>query len=146
MEESIRKLNKKRAGESDSEEERAKKKAKGKISYLEAEMAKYKTRTVERDRDGKKKRKDEYDIMAALDTFKSQLQRQKQEPATEEIGEGDEGMSSCAHYVPQSLTTLQITRKRAWKLTMIEVGCLMSFISQRIIMLKSNERKEIMKS
>ena len=78
MEASIRKLNRKRGGSesgSDEDEQRDKKKAKGQgASFLEAEMAKYTTRKVERDKDGKKKRRDESDILAALNSFKGQLQ------------------------------------------------------------------------
>lgn len=77
MEASIRRLNRKRGASesgSDNDEQRDKKKVKGKgSSYLEAEMAKYTTRKVERDKDGKKKRKDESDILAALNSFKGQL-------------------------------------------------------------------------
>jgi peptidyl-prolyl cis-trans isomerase SDCCAG10 len=77
MEASIRKLDRKRgasASDSDDDEKRHKKQVKGKgASYLEAEMAKYTTRKVERDKEGKKKRKDESDILAALNSFKGQL-------------------------------------------------------------------------
>lgn len=77
MEASIRKLNRKRRASesgSDDDEQRDKKKVKGQgASYLEAEMAKYTTRKVERDKDGKKKRKDESDMLAVLNSFKGQL-------------------------------------------------------------------------
>ncbi|KIJ55509.1 hypothetical protein M422DRAFT_41463 [Sphaerobolus stellatus SS14] len=83
MEESIRKLDRKRAGSaSDSDDEHAKKKAKN--SYWETEMAKYKTRTVDRDRDGKKKRKDESDLLAALDSFKGSLQKLRPQKDSQE--------------------------------------------------------------
>ncbi|KAF8584053.1 cyclophilin-like protein [Ramaria rubella] len=82
MEASIRKLNRKRgASESGSDDDedpsqRMKKKKKdGGASYLEAELAKYTTRKVERDKDGKRKRRDESDILAALNSFKGQLKR-----------------------------------------------------------------------
>jgi peptidyl-prolyl cis-trans isomerase SDCCAG10 len=88
MEASIRKLNRKRgASESGSEddERRDKKTMKRQgSSYLEAEMAKYTTRKVERDKDGKKKRKDESDILAALNSFKGQLKRAPKSAAPHE--------------------------------------------------------------
>ncbi|KAF8527320.1 cyclophilin-like domain-containing protein [Gautieria morchelliformis] len=88
MEASIRKLRRKRgASESGSEddEQRDKKTVKRQgASYLEAEMAKYTTRKVERDKDGKKKRKDESDILAALNSFKGQLKSVPKSAAPDE--------------------------------------------------------------
>ncbi|KIY48138.1 cyclophilin-like protein [Fistulina hepatica ATCC 64428] len=65
MEEEIRKLNKKRGGD-DSDDEPTKKRPK--VSYLEQEMAKYK----KLQRPGK--RRDEGDVLAALDSFRGKLQ------------------------------------------------------------------------
>ena len=102
MEASIRKLNRKRgASESGSEddEQRNKKKLKGKgASYLEAEMAKYTTRKVERDKDGKKKRKDESDILAALNSFKGQLKTPAPRSPIQTEGDDAEGESICLDY------------------------------------------------
>ncbi|KAF8511819.1 cyclophilin-like protein [Hysterangium stoloniferum] len=96
MEASIRKLNKKRGASesdvSDDENARMKKRAKGKgASYLESEMAKYARRKVERDRDGKKKR-DENDVLAAMNSFKGQLQKNRSRPAVApvEVDDSDE--------------------------------------------------------
>lgn len=73
MEADIRKLTRKARGD-DSDEERSKKKPKK--SYLEEEMAKYaKSRnTRPKDKDGKRK-KDEGDVLAALSSFRSKLQK-----------------------------------------------------------------------
>ncbi|EJD07374.1 uncharacterized protein FOMMEDRAFT_130573 [Fomitiporia mediterranea MF3/22] len=73
LEKEIRKLDSKRAGGSDSEEERKKKKAKR--SYLEEELSKYeKGRGLKGKRDGKgRKTRDEGDVLAKMDAFKSKL-------------------------------------------------------------------------
>ncbi|TFK51959.1 cyclophilin-like protein [Heliocybe sulcata] len=71
MEAEIRKLSRRRNGEDDSDEERARKKAKSK-SYLEEELSKYsKGRGLHSKKDGKKK--DEGDVLAALNSFRSKL-------------------------------------------------------------------------
>lgn len=67
MEAEIRKLAKKRAGD-DSDDEDMKKKPK--TSYLQAELAKYTTGKGRK----KGKRKDEGDVLAALDSFRGKLQ------------------------------------------------------------------------
>jgi len=94
MEASIRKLNRKRGvsdSGSDDEGQREEKKVKGKgASYLEAQMAKYATRKVERDKDGKKKRRDESDILAALNSLKGKLKTNAATPLSgEEKNEGE---------------------------------------------------------
>lgn len=86
MEASIRNLAKKRAPlDSESEEEPDVKKEHG-PSLLQAEMAKYKTRTVERDKEGKKRRKDESDILAKLNSFKDSLLQPDQDEEMEDEG------------------------------------------------------------
>ncbi|KAF5362042.1 hypothetical protein D9756_002728 [Leucocoprinus leucothites] len=71
MEDEIRKIAKRTAGE-DSDEERSKKKAKK--SYLEEELAKYsKGRHLQKKGKGGRK-KDETDILAALNSFRGKLQ------------------------------------------------------------------------
>ena len=91
MEASIRKLNRKRGASdsgSDDEGQREKKRAKGKgASYLATEMAKYATRRVERDKDGRKKRRDESDILAALHSFKGKLKTNAPQLSDEEKNE-----------------------------------------------------------
>ena len=79
MEEEIRKLTRRARGEDSDEERRAKKKPKK--SYLEEEMAKYaKSRGVhKKSKDGKKK--DEGDVLAALNSFRSKLKGIELEPA-----------------------------------------------------------------
>ncbi|KAF8649482.1 hypothetical protein AX16_005770 [Volvariella volvacea WC 439] len=71
MEAEVRKLARRTGGaDSDSEDERAKKKAKK--SYLEEELMKYaKNRGVQK----KGKRKDETDVLAALNSFRGKLQQ-----------------------------------------------------------------------
>ncbi|KAI0085779.1 cyclophilin-like domain-containing protein [Irpex rosettiformis] len=83
MEADIRKLTRKTRGD-DSDDEPAKKKPKK--SYLEEEMAKYaKSRnTRPKDKDGRRK-KDEGDVLAALNSFRSKLQN-----AGPEVGEDGE--------------------------------------------------------
>jgi len=84
MEADIRKLARRAAGE-DSDEERARKKQKR--SYLEEEMAKYtKGRGVHK----KGKRKDEGDVLAALNSFRSKINRTAPE-------EGDSGEADVSH-------------------------------------------------
>ncbi|KDQ50161.1 hypothetical protein JAAARDRAFT_42343 [Jaapia argillacea MUCL 33604] len=81
MEAEIRKLSRRRNGEKDSDEERSKKKAKSK-SYLSEELAKYsKGRGMHSKKDGKKK--DEGDILAALNTFRTKLQGTTRDPIDE---------------------------------------------------------------
>lgn len=85
MEAEIRKLSRKARGE-DSDDEPAKKKPKK--SYLEEEMAKYaKSRGVHKKTKDGKRAKDEGDILAALDSFRSKLKtvapEDEEEPADE---------------------------------------------------------------
>lgn len=86
MEADIRKLTRRAAGE-DSDEERARKKPKR--SFLEEEMARYaKGRGVHK----KGKRKDEGDVLAALNSFRSKIKdtAQEDEPMDTEEGEATE--------------------------------------------------------
>lgn len=79
MEDEIRKLSKKARGD-DSDEEPAKKKVKK--SFLEEEIAKYsKSRGAKKTT--KDKKKDEGDIMAALNSFRSKLKGVALEPEDE---------------------------------------------------------------
>jgi len=72
MEDEIRRLTRKREGGEDSEEEAARRKAKKTKSYLEEELAKYsKGRRLQKKGKGKK---DEGDILAALNSFRGLLQ------------------------------------------------------------------------
>lgn len=89
MEASIRSLAKKRAAlDSESDEEINEKKKKGQGALLlQAEIAKYKTRTIERDRDGKKKRRDETDLITKLNSFKGSLQDLPYDDEDEEMKE-----------------------------------------------------------
>ncbi|KAH7885723.1 cyclophilin-like domain-containing protein [Phlebopus sp. FC_14] len=95
MEAEIRKLNRRRDGGEDSDEESARKKAKKGKSYLEEELAKYsKGRGLyKKSKDGR--RKDEGDVLAALNSFRGMLQgtsRSKWAPdldADEKMDEGD---------------------------------------------------------
>ncbi|GJJ11376.1 hypothetical protein Clacol_005608 [Clathrus columnatus] len=108
MEASIRRIAQKRAApDSESEEETDQMKKQG-VSLLQAEISKYKTRTVERDREGKKKRKDESDMLAILNSFKGKLQtvqsdgeledvNGEEEDATEEGQEIDNDRSWLSH-------------------------------------------------
>ena len=82
MEAEIRKLTRKAQGDHDSDDERQKKKPKK--SYLEEEMAKYENaRGVHakgKGKDGKRKARDEDNVLAALSSFRSKLQRVAIEP------------------------------------------------------------------
>ena len=103
MEAEIRKLSRKARGD-DSDDEPAKKKPKK--SYLEEEMAKYaKSRGAHKKTKDGKRVKDEGDVLAALDTFRSKLKNimpEDDEEHTEEVndtqappavgGEEDPGM------------------------------------------------------
>lgn len=84
MEAEIRKLSRKTRGD-DSDDEPARKKAKK--SYLEEEMAKYaKSRGVhKKSKDGK--RRDEGDVLAALNNFRSKLQEFAPEAEAEPVRE-----------------------------------------------------------
>ncbi|KXN81247.1 Peptidyl-prolyl isomerase CWC27 [Leucoagaricus sp. SymC.cos] len=93
MEADIRKIAKRTAGE-DSDEERSKKKPKK--SYLEEELSKYsKSRGLhKKGKDGRKR--DETDVLAALNSFRGKLQssmrvHDEPEPGDEEGGEGKTG-------------------------------------------------------
>ena len=82
MEADIRKLARRAAGE-DSDEERARKKPKR--SFLEEEMARYaKGRGVHK----KGKRRDEGDVLAALNSFRSKIKSTAEEDATMDAGAG----------------------------------------------------------
>ncbi|KZV98762.1 cyclophilin-like protein [Exidia glandulosa HHB12029] len=87
MEADIRKLARRREG-SVSDDERPSKKAKG-PSQLEQELSRYaKNRVVvRRDREGKKRAKDEGDVLAAMESFRGKLQRAGPEdsPPPEEV-------------------------------------------------------------
>jgi peptidyl-prolyl cis-trans isomerase SDCCAG10 len=72
MESEIRRLTRKREGGEDSDEEAARKKTKPTKSYLEEELAKYsKGRGLQKKGKG---RKDEGDVLAALNSFRGLLQ------------------------------------------------------------------------
>lgn len=83
LEADIRKLSKRTGGNAggdsdDSDSGHAKKKAKPAKSYLEEELAKYSKGRLfatggGRDKDGKKKKKDESDVLAVLDGFRGRL-------------------------------------------------------------------------
>jgi len=83
LEADIRKLSKRTGGNTggdsdDSDSGHAKKKTKPSKSYLEEELAKYSKGRLfvaggGRDKDGKKKRKDESDVLAVLDGFRGKL-------------------------------------------------------------------------
>lgn len=83
LETDIRKLSKRTGGKAggdsdDSDSGYAKKKTKPNKSYLEEELAKYSKGRLfatggGRDKDGKKKRRDESDVLAALDGFRGKL-------------------------------------------------------------------------
>ena len=87
MEADIRKLTRKTRGDV-SDDEPTKKRPKK--SYLEEEMAKYtKSRTARpKDKDGKRKR-DEGDVLAALNSFRSKLQNAS--PDDDDVGDAEEG-------------------------------------------------------
>lgn len=74
MEADIRKLARRREG-SVSDDDRPTKKAKG-PSQLEQELSRYATKrvVVRRDKEGKKRAKDEGDILAAMESFRGKLQ------------------------------------------------------------------------
>ncbi|KAH8116250.1 cyclophilin-like protein [Phellopilus nigrolimitatus] len=74
LEKEIRKLDSKRAGGNSSDSEGDHKKKKAKRSYLEEELAKYeKTRGLKSKKDGKRKARDEGDVLAKMNAFKSKL-------------------------------------------------------------------------
>ncbi|KAH9839989.1 cyclophilin-like protein [Rhodofomes roseus] len=96
MEADIRKLTRRAAGE-DSDEERARKKPKR--SYLEEEMAKYtKGRGVHK----KGKRRDEGDVLAALNSFRSKIKSTAPEEGEDDVdmanadGQAGEGEGTAA--------------------------------------------------
>jgi len=81
MEADIRKIARRRAGSGSEDDEPAKKKAKG-PSYLEQELSKYsKGRAASRKN---AKRKDESDVLAALESFRGKLQTLAPEPTDQE--------------------------------------------------------------
>lgn len=84
MEADIRKLTKRRDGNDSDDDGPTKKKVK--MSYLEAELAKY---SKGRGLNKKGKRKDEGDVLAALNSFRSQL---KSSSAANGVGEDDVGV------------------------------------------------------
>lgn len=91
MEKEIRKLTKKRDG-NDSDDEPAKKKPKK--SYLEEELAKYaKGRGLQKKgKDGHKK--DESDVLAALNSFRGKLQS-TMTVDSDDVGEGDKAQGEA---------------------------------------------------
>ncbi|KAG9223848.1 hypothetical protein CCMSSC00406_0007710 [Pleurotus cornucopiae] len=91
MEKEIRKLTKKRDG-NDSDDEPAKKKPKK--SYLEEELAKYaKGRGLQKKgKDGRKK--DESDVLAALNSFRGKLQS-TMTVDSDDVGEGDKAQGEA---------------------------------------------------
>ncbi|KAJ3575564.1 hypothetical protein NP233_g1011 [Leucocoprinus birnbaumii] len=87
MEDEIRKIAKRTAGE-DSDEERSKKKAKK--SYLEEELSKYSKGRGLQKKGKAGRKKDESDILAALNSFRGKLQGSMMLDDADK-GEGDEG-------------------------------------------------------
>lgn len=87
MEDEIRKLTRKREGGEDSDDEAARKKAKKTKSYLEEELAKYsKGRGLQKKGKGKK---DEGDVLAALNSFRGMLQSSARLGTDDAEEEGD---------------------------------------------------------
>jgi peptidyl-prolyl cis-trans isomerase SDCCAG10 len=97
VENEIRKLTRKREGGEDSDEEAARKKAKTK-SYLEEELAKYsKGRGLQKKGKG---RKDEGDVLAALNSFRGLLQSNSRLETMDAEEEGDRVVDGGGEAVP----------------------------------------------
>lgn len=101
LEKEIRKLDSKRGGTSDSDSEEERKRKKTKRSLLDDELAKYeKARGLKGKRDGKgRKTRDEGDVLAKMNAFKSKLKGTFMETdgdddaeAGEATAEGEEGI------------------------------------------------------
>lgn len=99
MEAEIRKLSRRTGGGGDSDEDRPIKKVKK--SYLEEEMAKY---NKGRGANKKGKRKDEGDVLAALGTFRSMLQRTAVVPEDEDIEMKDAEEKADSEETPKPST------------------------------------------
>ncbi|KAG2110502.1 cyclophilin-like domain-containing protein [Suillus discolor] len=98
MESEIRRLTRKREGGEDSDEEAARKKAKPTKSYLEEELAKYsKGRGLQKKGKGKK---DEGDVLAALNSFRGLLQSNANLEMEDGTEEGDRVGDSGGGTVP----------------------------------------------
>lgn len=116
MEADIRKLARRREG-SASDDDRPTKKQKG-PSQLEQELSKYsKNRaTVRRDKEGKKRAKDEGDILAAMESFRGKLQRAAPEdspPPEEEVKHVDP-ISAAAILPPPEEEGAEIDDDLGW--------------------------------
>ena len=97
MEADIRKLSKRRDGD-DSDDEPAKKKVKK--SYLEEELAKY-SRGRGLNKKGKDgKRKDEGDVLAALNSFRGKLKSEKFDDIDDDNTEGEIGKKQLGEEDP----------------------------------------------
>jgi len=97
MEADIRKLSKRRDGD-DSDDEPAKKKMKK--SYLEEELAKY-SRGRGLNKKGKDgKRKDEGDVLAALNSFRGKLKSEKFDDIDDDNTEGEIGQKQLGEEDP----------------------------------------------
>jgi len=96
LEADIRKLSKRTGGKpgedsDDSDSGHTKKKTKPSKSYLEEELAKYSKGRLfasgdGRDKDGKKKRRDESDVLAVLDGFRGKLKDFQPSPSLSGLG------------------------------------------------------------
>ncbi|KAG2071067.1 cyclophilin-like protein [Suillus decipiens] len=98
MESEIRRLTRKREGGDDSDEEAARKKTKPTKSYLEEELAKYsKGRGLQKKGKG---RKDEGDVLAALNSFRGLLQSNTNLDMEDVVEEDDQVDNSGGGTVP----------------------------------------------
>lgn len=98
MEDEIRKLTRKREGGEDSDDEAARKKARKAKSYLEEELAKYsKGRRLQKKGKGKK---DEGDVLTAMNSFRGLLQSNARVEPEDAEEEGERMLDSAAGAVP----------------------------------------------